>query len=584
MDICHPNERNEDNQKKKKQNHQTLTFETTTRHVDGFHFDSFRKGFFEAGIERIVDQVVNPKLSSNLVPKIEDVAYKFLGVERPSSYNIKLELHVTDEETSLPNLDLEQVSPESSEKSPSIESKSPVLIANTMDACHMHDESDDRMDDLESPAFEPIHASPIFEFKQEIIERDDDDMDISDGDDDGPLQMNGSMMIANDEVKSNLSSISGLTSNDSNNDITNGINESDIKCEAEETSTNYDQDEHEHTAVIVEKEEIYMENRVAPEITIDSAEKLPQSENIISNTNELIVENMNQDSVLSQVSSTSRLSIVTNNNTNTRMDDGDGDGDGYSNHMSNAPQHIVRDSCPYGISEEAQMQKFNESSSSSNSLVIDTDNISNGTNQCDKKEELITSFDIKREEIKFEGTERKSFDLGLNDSNEDKFNQCEPNNDSTNNIYSMGTNMISDHKVKIEKLIFDEQKFDNSKLDEIDSTNSENMTMSIKSEFNSKSTSIDEKPSTPDTDDSKDKNSDSKSSLNRNGNDSDSDKHRSKDRSHHSSSRHRSHSEREKNRKSSSSSASKDKTKCLVSKLPFSFNLHSFSYDFVLNF
>lgn len=507
---------------------------------------------------------MNPKLSSNLVPKIEDVAYKFLGVEKPS-FNIKLELQVADEETSLPNLDLEQVSPESSEKSPSIESKSPALIANTMDAYHMHDESNDRMDDLESPAFEPIHSSPTFEFKKEIVEKEDDDMDISDGDDDGPLQMNGSMMIANDEVKSNLSSISGLTSNDSNNDITNGINESDIKCEEVETSTNYDQDE--QTAIIVEKEEIHIENCIAPEITIDSAEKLPQSQNIISNTNEMIVENMNQDSVLSQVSSTSRLSIVTNNNTNTRMDDGDGDGDGilYSNNMSNELQHIVRETCPYGISEEAQMQKFNESSSSSNSLIIDTDNISNGTNQCDKKEELITSFDIKREEIKFEGTERKSFDLSLDDSNDDKFNQCEPNNDSTNNIYSMGTNMISDHKVKTEKLILNKQKSENSKLYEIDSTNSENMTMGNKNEFHSKSTSIDEKSSTPDTDDSKDKNSDSKSSLNRNGTDSDSGKHRSKDRSHHNSSRHRSHSEREKDRKPSSSSSSKDKTKCLVS-------------------
>lgn len=505
---------------------------------------------------------MNPKLSSNLVPKIEDVAYKFLGVEKPS-YNIKLELQVADEETSLPNLDLEQVSPESSEKSPSIESKSPALLANTMDAYHMHDESDDRMDDLESPAFEPIHASPTFEFKQEIVEKQDDDMDISDGDDDGPLQMNGSMMIANDEVKSNLSSISGLTSNDSNNDITNGIPESEIKCEEVETSTNYDQDE--QTAVMVEKDEIHIENCVAPEITIDSAEKLPQSENIISNTNEMIVENMNQDSVLSQVSSTSRLSIVTNNNTNTRMDDGDGDGDGYSNHMSNEPQHIVRETCPYGISEEAQMQKFNESSSSSNSLVIDTDNISNGTNQCDKREELMTSFDIKREEIKFEGTERKSFDLSLSDSNEDKFNRCVPNNDSANNIYSMGTTMISDHRVKTENLILNKQTSEIGKLDEIDSTNTENMIMSIKSEFNSKSTSIDEKPSTPDTDDSKDKNSDSKLSLNRNGNDSDSSKYRGKDSSHHSSSRHRSHSEREKDRKSSSSRALKDKTKCLVS-------------------
>lgn len=39
----------------------------------------YRKRFFETGIERIAQQVINPKLNTNFVPKIEDVAYKFLG-------------------------------------------------------------------------------------------------------------------------------------------------------------------------------------------------------------------------------------------------------------------------------------------------------------------------------------------------------------------------------------------------------------------------------------------------------------------------------------------------------------------------
>lgn len=69
---------------------------------------------FEAGIQRIVDQVVNPKLNSNLVPKIQDVAYKFLGIERPLTtinFDVKME---TDGE--LP-LELEQVDSPESDKS-----------------------------------------------------------------------------------------------------------------------------------------------------------------------------------------------------------------------------------------------------------------------------------------------------------------------------------------------------------------------------------------------------------------------------------------------------------------------------------
>lgn len=515
----------------------------------------FRKGFFEAGIERIVDQVVNPKLNSNLVPKIEDVAYKFLGVEKPS-FNIKLELTVDEHETSLPNLDLEQVSPESSEKSPSIESKSPAMMATNIEYL-IHEECEERVDDLESPAFEPLTASPNFQFKQESFEKEDDDMDISDGDDDGPLQMNGSALVPNDEVKSNLSSISGLTSNDSNNDGTNGI-ENQIKIEIDEIdeieTAKYEYIE-QSDVVEVEKNMMRIENCIAPEITFDTAEKLPQSENIISNTSELIVDNINQDSVLSQVSSTSRLSIVTNNNTNTRMNEDADDSNQMQIVIDNSP-HIVREQCPYDISEEAQMQKFNESSSSSNNLFIDTDNMSNGTNQYDKKEELITSFDIKREEIKFEGTERKSFDLSSNDSNEDKL---KIENDSSNDNYSMATHLVENIKQEIKTQLLTELK---SEINEFESTNSE-----LKSEFNSNCTSNDEKPIMADTDDSKDKNSDSKSSLNRNGNDSDSSKHRSKDRSHFSSSKHRSHSDRDKDRKShpSSHSSSKDKTKTLVS-------------------
>lgn len=62
-------------------------------------------------MERIVDQVVNPKINTVFLPKVEEVVYRFLGISRP----IKEELHEEVKskiEDLLPN-DLEAVSPES---------------------------------------------------------------------------------------------------------------------------------------------------------------------------------------------------------------------------------------------------------------------------------------------------------------------------------------------------------------------------------------------------------------------------------------------------------------------------------------
>lgn len=192
-------------------------------------------------------------------------------------------------------------------------------------------------------------------------------------------------------MKSNLSSISGLTSNESNQSSCTNLKEANENSAA--TTDNN----------INLSRMIGTENRIAPEITIENAERLPISENIISNTSELIIDNLNQDSVLSQVSSTSRLSIVTNNNTNTRTIDGDCE----SSHEHVASfQNTSQETCPYGISEEAQMQKFNENSSSSNSLVIDTDNTSIDTFNLHKKA-LITTFNV----IKFEGTTRRPYEM-----------------------------------------------------------------------------------------------------------------------------------------------------------------------------
>lgn len=386
----------------------------------------FRKGFLDTGVERIVDQVVNPKLNSNFVPKIEDVAYKYLGLEKPKNHVRKLNLPL-DQQALLPTMDLEQVSPDS-EKCPSFGSRSPNTDHKFLiDA--QHDESNDKLDDLESPAFEPIEPFHTKVIKDEKDDTDDDDkMDIcSDDTNEPPPQMNGgvTMAIHADEVKSNLSSISGLTSNES-------ISESlakemeDLKSDEPEVKTEMDtSDLHtEEMANIINEEKsqqpplpISEEKHSEPDsvLNVAIAEKSVQSNNTINYVNDANLENIKEDSVLSQVSSNSRLSIVTNNNTNSRMDEAEVDVNNIdilsAGNCDADTKPNLHDTCPYGISEEAQMQKFNDSSSSSNSLVVDTENVSNGTNNFDKQTGFVTNFDIKKEEIKFEGTERKSFDI-----------------------------------------------------------------------------------------------------------------------------------------------------------------------------
>lgn len=41
------------------------------------------RGFLEVGLDRIVDQVVNPKIVPCFMPKVEDVVYETLNIEKP---------------------------------------------------------------------------------------------------------------------------------------------------------------------------------------------------------------------------------------------------------------------------------------------------------------------------------------------------------------------------------------------------------------------------------------------------------------------------------------------------------------------
>jgi len=90
-------------------------------------------------VERIVDQVVNPKVYSVFMPHIEDVVYKFLGIERPKTKEKNGACGLKD---LLPK-DLDPVSPESDKNSLKDESLESLDINNVSDLDGKQDEKID---------------------------------------------------------------------------------------------------------------------------------------------------------------------------------------------------------------------------------------------------------------------------------------------------------------------------------------------------------------------------------------------------------------------------------------------------------
>ncbi|XP_011641632.1 LOW QUALITY PROTEIN: biorientation of chromosomes in cell division protein 1-like 1 [Pogonomyrmex barbatus] len=95
--------------------------------------------YLDAGVERIVDQVVNPKVYSVFMPQIEDVVYKFLGIERPKAK----EKNGCGLKDLLPK-DLDPVSPESDKNSLKDESLESLDINDTSD---LNGKQDDKADE-----------------------------------------------------------------------------------------------------------------------------------------------------------------------------------------------------------------------------------------------------------------------------------------------------------------------------------------------------------------------------------------------------------------------------------------------------
>uniref|UniRef100_A0A182JPM4 BOD1/SHG1 domain-containing protein n=1 Tax=Anopheles christyi TaxID=43041 RepID=A0A182JPM4_9DIPT len=127
-------------------------------------------GFLDTGVERIVDQVVNPKIATIFQPKVEEIVYNYLGIEKPKSSVNGNEQAATRPESLLE--DLEAVSPDSDKKSegsltpspPPPQPPSPPEEPVEHGVENMDIDEDEALDeskepdDFESPAFEPLEV------------------------------------------------------------------------------------------------------------------------------------------------------------------------------------------------------------------------------------------------------------------------------------------------------------------------------------------------------------------------------------------------------------------------------------------
>lgn len=158
--------------------------------------------FLDLGVERIVDQVVNPRISTTFQPQIEKIAYVSLGIENP---NPKLEDNQRNTEFQnsvsvvIPNAngnfmpeELEQISPDSDKMTIKSDSKG----SDSMDT------SDDKTEDFESPEFEPIenNSNDNLEEQKPMIIKEENDVKVE-------------IKTENDHVtqESNLSQVSSLS-------------------------------------------------------------------------------------------------------------------------------------------------------------------------------------------------------------------------------------------------------------------------------------------------------------------------------------------------------------------------------------
>lgn len=289
-------------------------------------------GFLDTGVERIVDQVVNPKISTVFHPKIEEIVYNYLGIEKPKPALNGGEMEV---QTDFLPEDLEAVSPDSDKKSSS--TSSDIAIKTEQTANEELNESKEIAEDFESPAFEPLETRPPSQTKNE----------------------------SND---SHTSAISGLTSQDSvGSEIVefkqeNSVAEDDVSEPVNGIAKECNGNDEEPSNGAVHPPEI------SPEVT-------------------------QNDSQLSQVSSNSRLSIITSSEGNLQQQ--------QNLQSQNSTAHNPR----LDITEEAQMPRFNENSNEEGELPESGGDEEPSDSEGDRRQ-LKSNFDLRKESYEFKGTER----------------------------------------------------------------------------------------------------------------------------------------------------------------------------------
>ncbi|EFA10124.1 biorientation of chromosomes in cell division protein 1-like 1 [Tribolium castaneum] len=103
-------------------------------------------GYLETGVERIVDQVVNPKINTVFLPQVEEVVYSYLGIKKPSKSE------KSEQCDDLLPTDLEAVSPESE----------PVDKKDDKSTDTFQDLDETKTEEDESPPFEPLEEQTTY--------------------------------------------------------------------------------------------------------------------------------------------------------------------------------------------------------------------------------------------------------------------------------------------------------------------------------------------------------------------------------------------------------------------------------------
>ncbi|CAH0401735.1 unnamed protein product [Chilo suppressalis] len=138
--------------------------------------------YLEQGVERIVDQVVNPKVASVFIPQVEDLVYNYLGITRKKTVPVPETSNGKVCENDLLPTDLEAVSPGS-----------------------VNDDRNDEMEDLEPPGVDS---------KMEVDQEDTYKLEIKDG-----STNDATNKVKNDAQESQMSVVSEPISIDSNSSI-----------------------------------------------------------------------------------------------------------------------------------------------------------------------------------------------------------------------------------------------------------------------------------------------------------------------------------------------------------------------------